>query len=253
MENVRGTKSKSLVIMRSLFALIFAFVIFIAIDRAAIYLADLLAAGGFKYTWLMVHHGIQIVIALMIMMLPLWHKSISDWGINLRNRKKTLNILLKFTIGWVIGATIFTLVSQWLSGWAYPLDFYFNTENALIYLVFEFIVVGISEEIVFRGLVYGILRKVFAKKVTIFGFPLSIASIISALFFAIAHVGFQFNPFMITIFAPMQVFIAFVLGLFYAALIENTGSLLGPILAHNISDGWLSILYILIQMVIISS
>jgi membrane protease YdiL (CAAX protease family) len=47
----------------------------------------------------------------------------------------------------------------------------------------------------------------------------------------------------------MQVFMAFALGIFYAVLRERTGSLLGPVLAHNISDGWLSILFILIQMI----
>lgn len=44
-------------------------------------------------------------------------------------------------------------------------------------------------------------------------------------------------------------FFAFALGIFYAAVREKTGSLLGPILAHNISDGWLSILYIIIQSI----
>ena len=225
-----------------------AFLFFFLIDRVAIFLTDLVLAGSFGFTWLSLHHFIQIVIALAIMAIPGWHRSLSDWGLNLKNSDQTFKIIIKFSIGWIIGTTIFTLVSQWLDDWPPLLDFYLSIENILIYLIFESIIVGISEEIVFRGLVYGTLSPYFSKEVKI-GFPISYAGIISAVFFAIAHIGFQFFPFAITTFAPMQIFVAFTLGLFYAVLREKTGSLLGPILAHNISDGWLSILYIVIQLI----
>ena len=226
---------------------IIAFLFFFFIDRAAIYLTDLVLVGSFGFTWFSAHHVLQIVFAVIIMALPFWHRSLYDWGFNVKNSKQTFDILLKFSIGWVIFTTIFTLLTQWLSGWPELLGFYLSTENILIYLFFESIIVGISEEIVFRGLVYGILSPYFNRKITI-GFSISIAGIISAIFFTVAHIGFQFFPFSITSIAPMQLVVAFCLGIFYAVLREKTGSLLGPILAHNISDGWLSILYIVIQL-----
>ena len=229
--------------------LLLAFIFWIAIDRVAIYLTDIFLAGSFGYVWLMLHHAIQIVLALAIMVLPVWHKSLAEWGFTIKNHRKTFEIILKFSIGWIICTTIFTLVTQWLSGWSPLLDFYFNWENILSYLIFESIIVGISEEIVFRGLVYGVLTPHFNNKIKLPGFSISYAGVISAIFFSIAHIGFQIIPFSITSIAPMQVFVAFALGVFYAVVREKTGSLLGPILAHNISDGWLSILYIIIQSV----
>jgi membrane protease YdiL (CAAX protease family) len=234
--------------MKSVLFFLLAFLFFSVIDRVAIHLTDLVLAGSFKFIWLSLHHIIQIILAVAIMVLPGWHRSLSEWGLNLKNYDKTKKIILKFSLGWIICTTIFTFVTQWLSGWPKLLEFYLNIDNILKYLIFETIIVGISEEIVFRGLVYGTLSPYFSKKVKI-GFSISYAGIISALFFAIAHVGFQLFPFTITAFAPMQVFVAFALGLFYAVLREETGSLLGPILAHNISDGWLSILYIVIQLI----
>ena len=236
------------IFLKKILIFFLAFLFFFLIDRAAIYLTDLALTGSFGFTWLSLHHLIQIVMAVAIMLMPGRHRSLSNWGLNFKNSDVTLKIILKFTIGWIIGTTIFTLVTQWLSGWPPLLDFYLSIENILIYLIFESIIVGISEEIVFRGLVYGTLSPYFSNKVKI-GFSISYAGIISAVFFAIAHIGFQISPFSITAFAPMQIFIAFALGIFYAVLREKTGSLLGPILAHNISDGWLSILYIVIQLI----
>jgi len=246
-KKMRSPKAVNFALM-SVLIFFLAFFFFFLIDRAAIYLTDLVLAGSFGFTWLSLHHIIQIMMAVAIMALPGWHRSLSEWGLNFKNSDETRKIILKFTIGWIIGTTIFTLVTQWLSGWPELLAFNLSIENILIYLLFESVIVGISEEIVFRGLVYGTLSPYFSKKVKI-GFSISYAGIISALFFAIAHVGFQFFPFAITTFAPIQVFIAFALGLFYAVLREKTGSLLGPVLAHNISDGWLSILYIVIQLI----
>jgi len=244
---IKETKSINHGIRKVLFFLM-AFLFFFLIDRAAIYLTDIVLAGSFGYIWLTLHHILQIVLAVIIMALPFWHRSLSDWGFNFRNYKETLSKILKFSIGWVIFSTIFTLITQWLSGWPELLGFYLSTENILIYLFFESIIVGISEEIVFRGLVYGSLSPYFNKKIKL-GFSISYAGIISALFFTIAHIGFSLFPFAITSIAPMQLLVAFGLGLFYAVLREKTGSLLGPILAHNISDGWLSILYIIIQLI----
>ena len=236
-------------ILAKLGAVLLAFSLWILIDRVAICLADKFLAGSFKYTWLMVHHGIQIFLVVAVMALPLWGRRLSAWGLNLNNQQRTIRLLGKFTLGWVLFTTLFTLASQWLSGWPPLLDFAPSFETILIYLLFESIMVGISEELVFRGLVFGVLEPHLQRKIRLPGFSISWAGLFAALFFALAHVGFQLSPFAITSFAPMQIFMAFTLGIFYAVLREETGSLMGPILAHNISDGWLTVLYLIIHAV----
>jgi uncharacterized protein len=234
-------------LLKKAFFFLLALSLFILIDRAAIILADFVLMGSFKYTWLTAHHTIQIFLALAVMAPPFWGRSLSDWGLNLKNHQLTFKILGRFTLGWMFFSTLFTLVTQWLSGWPPLLDFNLSLENILIYLAFESILVGISEELVFRGLVFGALEPHFRKEIRLPGFSISLAGLIAAAFFALAHIGFQLSPFAITAFAPMQIFIALALGTFYAVMREKTSSLLGPVLAHNISDGWLSILYLLIH------
>ena len=249
LEKQADYKSKTQVLLRKLFFFLLAFSLFLLIDHLAIYLADLMLKGSFKYTWLIAHHVIQIFLALLVMALPFWGRSLSGWGLNTKNFRLTLKILGKFTLGWIVFTTLYTLVTQWLSGWPPLLDFELTLENVIIYLVFESTVVGISEELVFRGLVQGVLGSHFSKQINLPGFSISLAGIITALFFALAHIGFQLSPLAITAFAPMQIIIAFALGTFYAVLREQTGSLLGPVLTHNISDSWLSVLYIVIQTI----
>lgn len=129
--NMRETNNIKFGLKRFVYFII-GFLFFFVIDRAAIYLTDVPLAGSFGYTWLLLHHGIQIVLATGIMALPGWHRSISEWGLNFKNSDETRKIILKFTIGWIIGTTIFTLVSQSLSGWPELLAFNLSIENILI-------------------------------------------------------------------------------------------------------------------------
>ncbi len=227
--------------------LFLAISLFFVVDKSATYIADLFLKGSFGYSWLFLHHTLQALIIMLIILLPFWSKSLSDWGINTKNWKLTLRILTKFTIGWIVFTTIYNLITSWLSGWPHLLNFYLTPKNIIIYLLFEATIVGISEELLFRGLIYGVLHKHFNKQVKLIGFSISQAGIISALLFGFAHIGIQYFPFSITYFNTMQLVIAVGLGLFYAALLEKTDSLIGPILAHNISDLWLSILFLGIE------
>lgn len=227
----------------SLLALI-AFFIYYLIHEIATYATDPFLAGEFAYTWLNMHHLIQAALVLGIMILPFWKRTLSEWGINLKNLTQTTQILKTFTLGWIFFTTLYILISGWLSDWPPLIAFELNAINITQYLVFESIIVGISEELLFRGLLYRILRPKFKGKVSLFGMTVTSAGVLTAIIFAMAHIGFEFFPFAITSFNGMQVFMALALGIFYAMVVERTGSLLGAILAHNITDGWLSLLYI---------
>ena len=230
-------------------SLVIVILIFIAVTNITLYITDILLKGSFRYTWLFVNHSLQLIIVLGLMVLPIWLNKLSDWGINTNNKQLTFNIIKKFAIGWILFTTAYIALTSWINNWPYLLDFELNLKNALIYLLFESTIVGLSEEIFFRGFIYSILQKYFGKKIRIIRFSISQAGIITALIFAFAHIGFHIFPLSIISFDIMQFVMAFALGIFYAFILEKTGSLLGPILAHNISDLWLSILYIVIQLI----
>lgn len=224
-----------------------AFFVYLLLHKIATYATDPFLAGRFAYAWLTMHHLIQAALVFGIMLLPFWKRPLSTWGINLQNTHQTLVIIKQFAIGWIFFASLYTVISSWASGWPPFLAFDLNTKNIAQYLIFESIVVGISEELLFRGLIYQILHSFFTTQFRIFGQPISSAGILAAIIFALAHISLEFFPFAVTSFDGMQVFIAFALGIFYAMIIEKTGSLFGAILAHNISDGWLAVLYLCLR------
>jgi membrane protease YdiL (CAAX protease family) len=97
--------------------------------------------------------------------------------------------------------------------------------------------VGIGEEPLFRGMVMTVLGKYMRGMHRIGNWEIPSSGIVAAVLFMLAHVGFTFSPFAITHFSLLQQFTALGLGLYYAYLFHRTGSLLGPILVHNFSDG----------------
>ena len=242
---MENTSTKNLLI--SFGSVILAFLCWVIPDQLAVRLADLLVEGKAKYYWLTVHHLVQLTLVIGIMLLPWWGKTLSDWGWNFKNKEETLKILKAFAIGWLIFSTIFVVITNWVAGWPETLGFQATKQNVVWYLFFELIIVGFAEEAMFRGLVYGVLKSNISIMVDLKLFQVSVAGILSAVIFTLAHVGFDFSQFKVTTVDPMQLIVAFVLGIFYVILRERTGSLLGPIIAHNLTDGSLTIVYLMIH------
>ena len=105
------------------------------------------------------------------------------------------------------------------------------------YITFDWLWVGLTEEIIFQGFVHSFLRQAWPEVWRWRRFELPVAGVLAAALFSLAHVGVSFAPFCITQLIPAQLFTTFVLGLHFSAMYHKTGSLLHPILAHNIGDG----------------
>jgi uncharacterized protein len=102
------------------------------------------------------------------------------------------------------------------------------------WLLFELLLVGLCEETLFRGLLLGVLQALSPSRLRIRKFSLSTAGVTIAIMFALAHVlSFATEPWPA---AVGQQLYAVALGILYAWLRENSGSLLAPIIAHSLSD-----------------
>ncbi len=102
------------------------------------------------------------------------------------------------------------------------------------WLLFELLLVGLCEETLFRGLLLGVLQALSPSRLRIRKFSLSTAGVTIAIMFALAHVlSFATRPWPA---ALGQQLYAVTLGILYAWLRENSGSLLAPIIAHSLSD-----------------
>ena len=199
--------------------------------------------------WNFSHHILQMFFALIIMNFPLWSRSLTEWGFNTHESEYTIKILKQFTAGFIIFLPIGTIITQVLSGWPWILTFPATWRDFLVNLRFSVTMPGLSEEILFRALCMGILAKTWRRSVTISGIRLSHPNIIAAIIFALAHVGFTVFPFRVIYFNSMQLVFAVGLGLLYGYVYDKTGSLLGPILLHNISDGVAVTTYFLITKI----
>lgn len=186
-------------------------------------------------SWLhhMNHHVAQFAIALALIAV-LTRGRPQCAGLNLDRWRESLRLLTRgffplLFIGLMLGHALTPLVQGTpparFAGGVRPLDL-------AGVLVFSWIVVGISEEVVFRGLFQTALARVVRGTASIFGVEVPVAGLLAAVVFTLAHVSFV--PLVAN---ARQLILALVLGIYYAVAYHRTGSLLAPVIAHNAVDG----------------
>ncbi len=116
-----------------------------------------------------------------------------------------------------------------------PGPFELAPSNVAGWLVFEWIIAGVAEEVVFRGLLVTYLTARLSGRVRILGLELHVAGVVVAALFALAHApNFWHRPFLA---ALGQQLYAAALAILYAWLLERSRSLLAPIIAHDVGNG----------------
>jgi len=223
------------------FDLITVLVIVEIITRTSSYLSNILAPyflfidpdKAFAWSW--IHHIIQLLMVLVAMLIYPYMK-LRDWGFNLDNRQLSLQIVLKFSVGWLIFYGIGALITLKMSGQSTVYPFPYTARNVLGYSCFMFIMPGLSEEALFRGFAMIVLGQSWKGLIHIGKLTLPVSGLIASLIFTYAHISYTLFPLKFY-FSMGQLIAAFALGIFYAIVFYKTKSLLGSILCHNISDG----------------
>lgn len=187
------------------------------------------------------HHFWQLAFALLLIAV-LARGRWREWGLNLRNRDESLRIVRRFVFVYGVYFIGIGFIVQLLFVPAPDPGHPVTAINVAGRLAFGFLFVGVSEEVLFRGLMHTYLARYWRGVWEWRGWEMPVAGVIAALIFTIAHIGFTLRPAAITHLDGPQLAMAFVLGVFYSAAYHRTGSLLAPILAHNFSDGalWVS-------------
>ena len=184
-----------------------------------------------EYEWISFyeHHFWQLILALIAIGIFSRGK-FSAWGLNLRNHEIAIRILVRFMgIYSLIILAVNVLpfvVRHHPPTFSYPL----SVTNVTCWLVYMGLFVGVSEEILFRGLIHTYLAKTWIGVWKVKGIAVPSAGLVATIIFCIAHVD------SIHVNWAQQLF-AFGLGIYYSTVYHRTGSLLNPILAHNYSDG----------------
>lgn len=164
----------------------------------------------------------SIVFAL-ILLIPLRQIiSPKDIGLKLHQNKNSLKFSLTIVLFFFIVASTLGI----LSGKA-PFDY-----NPLLYTA---IMPGFAEELIYRGLLLGLLNKLFENRFKILGTNFGWGAILTSIAFGLVH-GFQIGDNFQIHLDIITVLLTGFYGFLYALLKERSGSLLFPILGHSIVD-----------------
>ena len=186
----------------------------------------------YPWIYLCFHHFMQMVVAIALMLVT--GAGLKHYGFELKS--KNLYLIPAVIVGVLFGV-IMTLVDHGpalITGnqiEGYTLD----ATNVAGWLSFEWLLAGTSEEIFVRGLLMTYLMTKFSGHVRFIRWDVHVAGVIIAVLFALMHIGSFWSGNLI--YAIGQQIYAFILGLCYAYFYEKSGSLVAPIVAHNLSNG----------------
>jgi membrane protease YdiL (CAAX protease family) len=190
------------------------------------------------FGYITVHHAVMAVLAIGLMLLarqPFRNRRLAPGSL-----RTTARALAVFVPVVAVLAFAFDALPFMASGTAPALPYAFTPVNVIGTLAFQWLFVGVGEELLFRGVLLGMLARAVEMQIRVGRFRVSAAVVVSAAVFALAHGVIYQGAFMLPFrFDPnwSQVAWAFVLGIFCGSLRQRTGSLLGPIVGHNVANG----------------
>lgn len=183
------------------------------------------------YAWISVHHTVQaLIFLLLIVAIGLIHKL--DFGFGWGDRRTGLRFVRVFALifaGYIAVSMIIVLVLGTFQTFPYPL----TTRNIAGQLAFQLLLSGPSEELIFRG--FAITMLALTLRGSILNGRLSVANIVAAVIFGLAHVGISLSPFVLT-YDPFQLAYATGLGIVYGICYERSKSVYYPMIMHSISN-----------------
>ena len=182
------------------------------------------------FLWISIHHLVQLGLAIAVMA-AISNGALSHWGLNTKNMRISLVYIGYFVV--IFGAI--ELFRLW------GIDNTDQVETNVISMIgiqaFQYLLSGLCEEPLFRGLVIVLLATALA--------PVNLSDNVRALclvglstiVFMLAHVQFEWTTMTLAEIDWDQQLKAFQFGILYAVLFIATKSLLAPIIIHGLSNG----------------
>ena len=183
------------------------------------------------YAWFTVHHIIQALIFIIIIVVLNMFKPLEygfGWGNKEAGKKYVLSFTLIFSLG-SLATHLLMILSGSFQQFVYPL----TATNIIGQMGFQLLLSGPSEELIFRA--FAITMLALFIKGRVFKGKVSVANMIAAVIFGLAHVGFSFAPFAVS-YNPFQVVLSIALGYFYGDCYEKSKSMYYPMMMHSISN-----------------
>lgn len=186
-----------------------------------------------------VHHVFQAVIAFAVIVLLsfLFRKNLSEFGFNRNAFRYSVRSVMIFSGIWFIFQLAASFLVSRLTGLDASLPYPLRIRNFTGNFLFELLLSGTSEEILFRAMIIPpmlVFFRAFLRRESVaWGAAIAIATLV----FTLAHINFNLNPFAVTHLNIAQLVTCVIFGVYYGLLMKKTGSILGPMLAHNLLNG----------------
>jgi membrane protease YdiL (CAAX protease family) len=183
---------------------------------------------------LMANHAVMLLIAVALIAW-LSRGNFSEYGLQWPTHRHYAPSAVLWGAAFGLLMTAVDYFPQILRHLPPPDNFSLTPRSVGAWLFFEWIFVGPTEEVPFRGLLQTFLMQRSSGRIRVWKYEMHVAGVILALLFALAHLtSFWTENFWIAL--GQQIY-AFALGILYAYWREKSGSLLAPIVGHNVGDG----------------
>jgi membrane protease YdiL (CAAX protease family) len=189
-----------------------------------------------SFPWLVHYYMMEVPMLLIsiFMIRRLSRGKFGDYGFNLRSR----NLKLAFSIvGGIVFALFMALIDYLppIVQGRFEIGYDLTFTNVLGTLSFMWIFVGIAEETLSRGLIQTYLMNNMSGDVKIASWKFKKATILSGAIFGLSHF---FNIYRKPLeFVIPQMIYAAVFGIIVGYVYQESQSLAGPIVMHNVADG----------------
>jgi membrane protease YdiL (CAAX protease family) len=216
-----------------------------SISKFSFFLADQLYPQlrfldyGNAFLYITLHHMFQglIALALILWIARVHSQKLSVLGLNLNQWKFSVRRVVQFAFVWFIiqfGIGYAMMVQTPIEN---LFSFELNVKNYVGYFLFQILLSGTSEELLYRSLLIGGLLLLgrqlgFSDKKNI-----AWAAVTSMIAFIIGHVVYTLSPFQIIYYNVLQLLTVVIFGTFYTYLFIKTKSVFGSMLAHNVLNG----------------
>ncbi|POZ89764.1 hypothetical protein CN13_02310 [Petrotoga sp. HKA.pet.4.5] len=187
------------------------------------------------FAWISIHHIVQALLALVLIIIMSKTYNI-DFGLKVGDKRTGLKYVKIFTLAMLAYIAIISAI-RYLSGQISQYDYPLTCTNVLGYLSFQLFLSGPSEEILFRALPISIITCLIPseKGIKISKLHISWANLISAIFFALAHIKWTVNPFSVSM-NYFQLLFSLVLGTMYGIVYQRSKSVIYPMMMHSLSN-----------------
>lgn len=184
------------------------------------------------------HHLVQIVLGMVLVGILMvgFRLGLGDFGFRKEGFRGSLGPIAIFTAVFAAVQLVGTLIYVYIAGLPLYLNYRLSVPNFVGYFLFEVLLSGTSEEIVFRSLPLVIVGLALPKRGDQFVMR-TVAVVISTVAFMVGHIGFEWTPFRITHIDVFQQLTCLVASLFYCWLFFRFRNLWAIMLTHNVLNG----------------